>query len=88
MNFELHRSVRWGLPDNSNRAYFAAVAEYYRHLSRLDFSGNRQLLRYFGDSFFHDAHVMVAHWDPKASALEFGIFTLNDLGQLKGDVAL
>ena len=82
MKFELHRSIRWGSPDNSNRAYFAAVSGYYRHLSRLDFSGNRQLLRYFGDSFFHDARVTAAHWDPTASALELRIFTLHDLEDL------
>jgi hypothetical protein len=57
MNFSLHKEVRWS-DDVSPLRYTNAVKHYYRHLSRLRLSRAKTLLKYFGDSFFHDAEVV------------------------------
>ena len=79
MKFEIHRKVRWELDRMSEEEYFGAVAEYYRHLSRLDLSKNKTILRYFGDSFLHGAEVRESHFHHQSAALELKFDRLDDL---------
>jgi len=82
MRFDLHRSMRWAVDVPEARfesLYRRAVKEYYAHLSRLRFSRAATLLRYFGDSFFHDAEILSLLVRPDESTLELRLFTLNDL---------
>ena len=80
MKFRLHNEIRWDVADNySKHSYFSAKRQYYRHLSRMNFSTRSDVLKYFGDSFFHDAELVSARYDRKCASLDLSIYTLNDL---------
>ncbi|MCX7004346.1 MAG: hypothetical protein NTV22_13880 [bacterium] len=80
MKFRLHNEIRWDVYDNYDKhSYFSAKREYYRHLATTNFPTRSDLLKYFGDSFFHDAELVSAHYDRKCASLDLSIYTLNDL---------
>jgi hypothetical protein len=80
MKFRLHNELRYDGADNYDKhSYFSAKRQYYRHLSRMTFSTQSDLLKYFGDSFFHDAELVSSHYDRKCERLDLSIYTLNDL---------
>ena len=79
MKFDLHTTIRWGDGPKVDQAYLPAIIAYYRHLAHLDFSAAKPLLRYFGDSFFHDAEVRHARLDVRSGTVELSLFTENDL---------
>jgi len=83
MKFRIHNEIRWDVYDNYDKhSYFSAKRQYYRHLSRMTFSMRSDLLKYFGDSFFHDAELVSARYDRKRERLDLSIYTLNDLEDL------
>jgi hypothetical protein len=53
MKFKIH--CRWEYSDISDAQYSYYQKQYLKHLSRIDFSRNHDLLRYFGVDFFHDS---------------------------------
>jgi len=72
MRFALHKKVRY--EDVSTAQYQRAVRAYYSHLHSIDFSGARQLLKYFGDSFFHDGGVESLSLGMKAGLLKLLVY--------------
>jgi len=56
-----------------------ALRRYYQHVSRLIFGKRSALLKYFGDSFFHDAEIVSIVHDPRRNDLALRLFRLNDL---------
>jgi len=81
MKFDLHTKLRWRdyHADRLKTLYGQARKIYYQHLSRLKFGNRSALLKYFGDSFFHDAEIVsIVHY-PRLNGLELRLFTLNDL---------
>src|SRR5438045_430468 len=78
MKFALHTEVRWAV-DLPQRRYRNAVKLYYQHLLGLRVFKAKTLLKYFGDSFFHDADVASIEVRPDEDDLVLRLFTLNDL---------
>jgi len=81
MKFELHTKLRWqDYPaDRFKVLHDRARKRYYQHLSRLNFRKKSDLLKYFGDAFFHDAEIVSIVYDPRRNDLELRLLTMNDL---------
>lgn len=81
MKFDLHTTLRWhDYPaDRFETVYGQARKIYYQHLLRLNLGKGSALLKYFGDSFFHDAEIVSIVHCPRLNCLELRLFTLNDL---------
>jgi len=76
MRFAVHKKGRYG--DLSPAQYLQYRRTYFRYLSRLRFSDNSHLLRYFGDSFFHDASIRSIELYPQQNIASVTIWRDND----------
>ncbi len=78
MKFTLHKEFRYDEEDRSPKNYFKAVVQYYAYLNTVDFSGGKDLLKYFGDSFFHEGGVSKFILDLKAKQISMLIYRDSD----------
>ena len=78
MEFDVHKKGRF-CNDFTQEEYLVAREEYLRHLAKIDFSKSRSLLKYFGDSFFHDAEIISMEIIPVKMLFVLKLFTINDL---------
>jgi len=83
MRFELHQRFRFD-SEWTDEEYRRAEADYFSHLAAIDFRRQGALLRYFGNSFFHDADVRSLMWEPVRKAVTLELFSLNDLEDING----
>ena len=56
-----------------------ALLEYYSHLLRIGFRNEASLLKYFGNSFFHDGEIRRIDYDTTSHELSISIVRENDL---------
>lgn len=58
--------------------YLKAVKQYYEHLNKIDFTCEKDLLKYFGNSFFHDSKIIGLNFDPNLKQIIMKIYRDND----------
>ena len=78
MEFDIHTKARF-IDEYTSEEYLPDRKKYLNHLAQIDFYKAKTLLKYFGDSFFHDAKVEHLKIDPEKRAIEFSVYTANDL---------
>jgi hypothetical protein len=76
MHFNLHKKIRYY--DWSDYQYLIAVKKYYAYLNSIDFTPGKDLLKYFGDSFFHEGGVKEFLIDLKAKRIIMLIYRDSD----------
>ncbi|MBN2603728.1 MAG: hypothetical protein JXA91_06325, partial [Candidatus Thermoplasmatota archaeon] len=75
MNFNLHK-IRY--KDWTDYQYLTAVKKYYDYLNSIDFRPGIDLLKYFGDSFFHEGGLKDFSIDFKANKITMLIYRDSD----------
>ncbi len=78
MEFDIHKKARFS-DAFTPEEYKSAQVEYYRHLAAIDFSKAKSLIKYFGDSFFHDAELTSLAINPSRNKLDLQFTRINDL---------
>jgi hypothetical protein len=78
MRFELHNKHRFDV-SCSEEDYQKAKGEYFAHLRKINFNNRRSLVRYFGDSFFHDANLNSMAFGSNNKSFTLTIFSANSL---------
>lgn len=53
------------------------LLEYYQHLSEINFRKNSCLLKYFGESFFHDSQMLLLEFSPLDKFLKIKLTSSN-----------
>jgi hypothetical protein len=78
--------------NTSPATYIKATKVYFKHLLRLDFSGNQSLLKYFGSDFFHDALISSVNFDVLKQKLSVSIIRAEadreDINYFRKDIGL
>lgn len=69
MKYSYKNIIRYGdtldLKGKDKEWYRQALFEYYYHLSKINFKNDLVILKYFGDSFFHDSYIESMIYDLK-----------------------
>jgi len=81
MKFEIHKKFRFKC-DWSEEEYHNAEKDYFSHLKKINFKRKSSLVKYFGNSFFHDADVQNISICLNTGKVVLHLFTLNDLVDL------
>lgn len=81
MKYNLHKKFRYEL-DWSEQDFQNAELEYFEHLKKINFAKNLDLLKYFGNSFFHDASIENVIIDSKKISLKIYLRRDDDLEDL------
>lgn len=91
MRFALHKNFRY---DDNNRTpaqYLEAVKQYYTYLDSVDFTKGKDILKYFGDSFFHEGGIKQFILDLKARQITMVIYRdsdREDLNNIRNQIRL
>jgi len=78
MEFEIHTMARFS-DDFSGEDYLIARKKYLQHLARIDFSKTTSLLKYFGDSFFHDSEIISLDLVPSKQKINMTLSSIKEL---------
>lgn len=76
MKFQKRANLRFDV-ESSGDDFNAARSEYYESLKSIDFTGRENVLKYFGESFFHDADIFMLQKTPKDGQLKITISSWN-----------
>lgn len=77
MRFELHQTIRYD-DDSTQLDYLKAIIKYFNTLSRIDFSKAKQLLKFFGNSFFHGGTIQTISISRVTKSMDLIIFREDD----------
>ena len=81
MKFEIHKKFRFKY-DWTEKEYHNAEKDYFSHLKKINFKRKSLLVKYFSNSFFHDADVQNISICFNSGKVVLHLFTLNDLEDL------
>lgn len=76
MKFQKRANLRFDV-ESSGEDFNTARSEYYESLKTIDFTGRENVLKYFGESFFHDADIFQLQKTPKDGQLKITISSWN-----------
>jgi hypothetical protein len=72
----------YDLESIADQEFLIASLEYYSHLLKSGFCNEAMLLKYFGNSFFHDSQIKSIEFNQKTNELNISIVTENDLADI------
>ena len=72
----------YDLESITDQEFLIASLEYYTHLLESGFRNEATLLKYFGNSFFHDSQIKSLECNHKTNELTISIVTENDLADI------
>lgn len=65
--------------DLSYEEFIKVKNEYYEYIIKMPFGSNNCILKYFGDSFFHDAKLLLLNLNPLKRSLNLDLSSVNFL---------